>query len=141
MNLQQTAKQHPLIAIPLALATAGSIILSILLWASLYRDGYDAGFIANSLAAFVPLVTLLMLVAWFVTFLPGIIAWYRKHPSRVAVSWMCLLGWIPFIGWIFWIGLMFFAALSQTTRATPVAYGEGSIVNGHILLNGHWWPA
>jgi hypothetical protein len=130
MNLQQTAKQHPLIAIPTALSVAS--LAAMMLWFAI-DDDYRAvqGFEA------VPLL-IVMFAVWFWTFLPGSIAWYRKHPLRVGVAWMCLLGWLPFFGWVFWIGLMFYAVLSPVNRSVAVAYGEGSVVNGHVLRDGRW---
>jgi hypothetical protein len=134
MNLQQTAKQHPLIAAPLALSVATTVLIGTLGTVSILQEGATL----ENVVSLVSFVTALSFAVWFWTFLPGIIAWYRKHPLRVGVAWMCLLGWLPFFGWVFWIGLMFYAVLSPVNRSVAVAYGEGSVVNGHVLRDGRW---
>lgn len=133
------AKRNPLIAYPALMA----LILWIILTALIVKDSFE--YYDGQVGAYMFLVfsnsgimsVVPLLVAYF-TFLPGIVAWHRKHPSRAAVSWMCLLTLIPFLGWVFWIGLMFYAALSETSRVVPTVYGEGSIVNGHVLRNNEW---
>lgn len=93
----------------------------------------------------------LFLAILFVPFwLPTIVAFYRKHPSRGGILALnLLLGW-TFVGWV--VALAW--ALSDnsaragaqsvtvnTTVTTPAPYRVGDIVNGMRFDGAAWAPA